>query len=383
MTAEIELARPRAASLPDKLQYARALADSGLLPAQYRRQPANLLYAVEYGEMLGLPPMAAINGVHVIEGKPSASAALISALVRRAGHRLRITGDDRRAVCEIVRADDPEFTFRSEWTIERARAAGIAGKLVWKSYPAAMLKARALTECARDACQEALSGLQYTPEELGAETNEDGEPIRAVAEQVQPADPDWASKPATQHERVTGQPEPASHAAADDEPVGAETVDEPDWDALIAEVERTGNVTPAWKLARERRPYDMALRERIQQAGQRRRSKPAEQPSAEEPVDADVVEDGPADQRQHAHMHVLWGKAGVTDREERLAVTSHLLGREIGSSKQLTSADADLVIERLRAFEAAGKDALVAQVDRWLGEYHAGRPADDAAEGES
>lgn len=173
--------RPRALSFEEKLQYAKTLADSGLLPQQYRKQPANLLYAIEYGEMLGLPAMAAINGVHVIEGKPSASAALISALVRRAGHRLRLTGDGQRALCEIVRHDDPEFTFRSEWTMERARASGLGNKPTWKNYPAAMLKARALTECARDACQEALSGLQYTPEELGAETNEEGVPIRDMA----------------------------------------------------------------------------------------------------------------------------------------------------------------------------------------------------------
>ena len=131
MTAEIELARPGAASLPDKIQYAKALAGSGLLPAQYRGKPANLLYAVEYGEMPGLAPMAAISGIHVIEGRPTGSTALISSLVRRAGHRLRVTGDDQRAVCESVRAeDDTEYASRSEWTMDRARAAGLTNERV-------------------------------------------------------------------------------------------------------------------------------------------------------------------------------------------------------------------------------------------------------------
>ena len=80
--------------MPAKIQYAKLLAESGLLPASYRKQPANILYAVEYGELLGLPAIAAITGIHVIEGKPSISAGLISALVRRAGHRLRVIGDD-------------------------------------------------------------------------------------------------------------------------------------------------------------------------------------------------------------------------------------------------------------------------------------------------
>ncbi len=284
MSASTELAVARRSPMPDKIAYARALAESGLLPAQYRKQPANLLYAIEYGEMLGLPPMAAINGIHVIEGKPSASAALISALVRRAGHRLRITGDDKHAVCEIVRADDAEFTFRSEWTLERARAAGVAGKGVWKNYPAAMLKARALTECARDACQEALSGVMYTPEELGAYVDEEGLPVRATAEHASPAD---VAPPSTDR-----QTDPATDA-------DAEPVAEPDWDTLIAEVERTGNITPAWKAARQHRPDDAALRERIQAAGQVRRAKPAEPaaapaPAVDDVVDAEIVDEPPA-----------------------------------------------------------------------------------------
>ncbi|MEU9760241.1 hypothetical protein AB0D98_10835 [Streptomyces sp. NPDC047987] len=189
------------ASLPDKMQYAKALAASGMLPSQYRNQPANLLYALEFADSLGLHPMTAITGVHVIEGKPSASSALISALVRRAGHKLRVTGDDTRAVAQIIRADDPSFTFECTWTMDRARQAGLTGKKVWQNYPAAMLKARAITEVAREACEEALSGVRYTPEELGANVNEDGMPVDATVQQlrrVQPGEADrWATPSAT------------------------------------------------------------------------------------------------------------------------------------------------------------------------------------------
>lgn len=190
------------ATLPDKMEYAKALAASGMLPAQYRNQPANLLYALEFADSLGLHPMAAITGVHVIEGKPSASSALISALVRRAGHKLRITGDDTRAVAQIVRADDPGFTFECTWTMDRAKQAGLANKKVWQNYPAAMLKARAITEVAREACEEALSGMHYTPEELGANVNEDGLPVDATVQQlhrVQPGGTDqWTTSAPTQ-----------------------------------------------------------------------------------------------------------------------------------------------------------------------------------------
>jgi hypothetical protein len=172
------------ASMGEKIQYARALAEASLLPRAYQKQPGNVLLAVEMGEALGLHPYVAINGIHVIEGKPTGSAALISALVRRAGHRLRVRGTDKEAVAQIVRHDDPDFTYESKWDLDRARTAGLLGKDVWKKFPAAMLKARAITEVARDACQEALSGIQYTPEELGASVDGDGDMVAPPAVQL-------------------------------------------------------------------------------------------------------------------------------------------------------------------------------------------------------
>ena len=157
-------------ALGDRMNYAKALAASDLLPKQFRNAPANVLIALEYGSALGIAPMAAIQGLFIVEGKPTASAQLIGALVRNAGHRLRVSGDDSHATAVIVRKDDPEFEFVAEWTIERAQKAGLAGKGVWKQYPAAMLKARAITEVARDACPEVLSGVAYTAEELGHDT---------------------------------------------------------------------------------------------------------------------------------------------------------------------------------------------------------------------
>jgi hypothetical protein len=57
-------------------------------------------------------------------------------------------------------------------------------------------------------------------------------------------------------------------------------------------------------------------------------------------------------QDQHKHMHALWrelGYAGDTNRDNRLAVTAKLIGRELASSKDLTHADAAIVIDALKA----------------------------------
>ena len=88
-----EVARVEGNTLTTKMQYAQAMAGSSLLPGDYRGKPANLLFALEYADALGIAPIHAITSIHVISGKPSASADLIAASVRRAGHKLRITGD--------------------------------------------------------------------------------------------------------------------------------------------------------------------------------------------------------------------------------------------------------------------------------------------------
>jgi len=177
-------------SMQASLAYARELANSGLLPAVYRRQPANVLFAIEMGRTLGITTMAAITGIHVIDAKPSPSPALMTALIRKAGHRVRVRfeASTGTAWATITRADDPDFEFRSEWTIERAIQAGLCtlkdgkpyarsdkGKPTsWEKYWQAMLKWRALSEVSRDAAEDCLFGMHYVPEELGVEVNEDG-----------------------------------------------------------------------------------------------------------------------------------------------------------------------------------------------------------------
>ena len=192
MTTEIARIGEDDHSLAAKVEWAKTLAVANLLPPQYQGNPGNLLYAVEYADALGIDRINAITSIHVISGKPSASAELIASLVRRAGHKLRVTGDDTQAVAQIIRSDDPDFTFEARWDEKKARAAGLWGKGNWAKYPAAMLRARAITEVARAGASDALFGVVYSPEELGAKVDEEGKPVDAkplTVEQVKQAHP--------------------------------------------------------------------------------------------------------------------------------------------------------------------------------------------------
>lgn len=174
-----DLVKAEAQQLDAYIRNAEKLAGASLLPAQYQRQPANILLAIQTGAPLGFTAMQSIHGIHVIKGKPTMSADMTAAAVRRAGHKLRITGDDTHAVAVLIRSDDPDFEYRCEWTLDRAKKAGLLGNDTWAKYPAAMLRARAITEVARAGASEALYGVVYTPEELGAEVDEDGAVIDA------------------------------------------------------------------------------------------------------------------------------------------------------------------------------------------------------------
>ena len=125
-----------------------------------------MLVAVGLGRAIGIPPAQALYEVYVVNGRPSPSANLMAALVRRAGHRLRIDGDATRCTATLIRHDDPDSPFAATWTIEQARAAGLTGKDTWKQYPAAMLRARAIAEVVRMGASEAVLGMDYAREEM-------------------------------------------------------------------------------------------------------------------------------------------------------------------------------------------------------------------------
>lgn len=177
-------------NVQERQQYASVLADANMIPKAFQKSPANIFVAIEYGNALGIAPIVALNEINVINGTPSLSASMMSSLARSAGHRVRTQNtEDGAAVCEIIRADDPEFTHRSTWDQKKAQDAGLWGKGHWAKDPATMLRWRAISECVRMACPEVLGGLKYTPEETIEFTGSPA-PRRQAAPAQQQAQPE-------------------------------------------------------------------------------------------------------------------------------------------------------------------------------------------------
>lgn len=152
--------------LTAQMDFARAVSTGSMLPDSYRGKPADILLAVGLGQSMGLSPAESLYRIAVIKGKPTASAELIAAQVRKAGHKLRVKGDDTTCTATIIRADDPDYPFEVTRDLAWAKGMGLADQPNYRKQPGTMLQWRAITAVARLACPEALYGVQYTPDEI-------------------------------------------------------------------------------------------------------------------------------------------------------------------------------------------------------------------------
>lgn len=151
----------------DRLQHAQAVAQSTLIPDGYRSQPANVLWAMDLADALGVPFPQVMQTMVVMRGRMTMSADLMAAVVRRAGHKLRVREQGMSVTAALVRQDDPDYEFTATWDEAKARQAGLWGQRgPWTQYPTQMLRSRAITEVCRQGASDALAGTVYTAEEL-------------------------------------------------------------------------------------------------------------------------------------------------------------------------------------------------------------------------
>lgn len=195
------------ATFEGMLHQADVLVKSGLLPDTIKT-PAAAVAIMLTGRELGIPPMQAFRSVYVVKGKPTLSAQLMGALIRRDGHSYHVDElNDRRCVITFQRRGGRPYTHT--FTIEEAERAGLAATATWKAYTKAMLFSRCMSAGARIEMPDVIAGM-YTPDELtdgavGYDLN--GDVINA------PAAPE--TPPPPQDEPPAAQPEDAhdNHSA--------------------------------------------------------------------------------------------------------------------------------------------------------------------------
>lgn len=221
----------------EMMRRAAVLAKTELVPKPLQGKPEAIVVIGVWGAEHGVPLMTAIQEVHVIENRPSPSAQLRLALIRRAGHEARfLDTDSTKAVLRARRREyrgDPDAWVTVTYTIDDARRAGLLDRWVeqwverrkqiwkigddlewaditaapewvhsavaggdirmkdnWAKYPADMLRARAASVMSRMEFSDVLAALDagdYTAEELGVDIGQD---VDEPADRQDPSDED-------------------------------------------------------------------------------------------------------------------------------------------------------------------------------------------------
>lgn len=184
------------------LTFASYLADSDLVPKDFKGKPANCLIAMQWGAELGLKPLQALQNLAIINGRPALWGDAVIALVRSSPlcEYVIEQDDGNTAICKVKRRGESEQI--RTFSMDDARAAGLAGKQgPWTQYPKRMRQMRARAFALRDVFPDVLRGLPVA-EEIMDTPNEKHmgqvEVVQPHAPQSYPADkfsenlPTWA-----------------------------------------------------------------------------------------------------------------------------------------------------------------------------------------------
>lgn len=157
------------------------LADSDLVPKDFKGKPANCLVAIQWGAEIGLGAMQAVQNIAVINGRPSLWGDALMALVRSSPLcEFIIEADDgSTATCRVKRRGEPEQV--RTFSVEDARAAGLHGKSgPWQQYPRRMRQMRARAFALRDVFSDVLKGIPMAEEAMDTPTERHMGPVDEV-----------------------------------------------------------------------------------------------------------------------------------------------------------------------------------------------------------
>ncbi len=180
--------------------------------------PEKAMVAIMHGMEVGLTPMAALQSIAVVNGRPTIWGDGAIGLVRASGlceyiqERIDGDGDNMVAVCEVKRKGEKQPII-GKFSVADAKKAGLWGKQgPWTQYPKRMLAMRARAFPLRDGFADVLRGLGI------AEEQQDVVMLREDA----PTPPRPPVPPSAQ---ITG-PEASSDSVAESIDADAEVVDD-------------------------------------------------------------------------------------------------------------------------------------------------------------
>ncbi len=157
-------------SLDEAWRFAVMVSVSGMAPKDYsgKQNAGKVVVAMQMGAEIGLSPMAALQNIAVINGRPSIYGdALLAVALKHPDCVDIIETFDAKAMTAtcLVKRKGKEDLVRT-FSVDDAKLAGLWGKPgPWKQYPPRMLQMRARGFALRDAFADALRGVSIREEQ--------------------------------------------------------------------------------------------------------------------------------------------------------------------------------------------------------------------------
>ena len=153
--------------LTEAMSLATMLANSEMVPKQYKKKPEDTLVAMMMGSELGLNPIQSIQNIAVINGRPSIYGDALLALVQNhpafGGIKESFDDNSMTATCTVWRVNGEKHS--QSFSQADAEKASLWTKVgPWSQYPKRMLQWRARGFALRDQFADALGGLITTEE---------------------------------------------------------------------------------------------------------------------------------------------------------------------------------------------------------------------------
>jgi hypothetical protein len=147
------------------IRFSEMIADSDMVPKDFKGKPGNCLIAIQWGHEVGLQPLQALQNIAVINGRPAMWGDALLALVRASPLCEYVTESDdgHTATIRGKRKGSPEEI--RTFSMDDAKMAGLAGKQgPWSQYPKRMRQMRARAFLLRDLFTDVLRGMAMAEE---------------------------------------------------------------------------------------------------------------------------------------------------------------------------------------------------------------------------
>jgi len=152
----------------DIMSIGKAFAESGMFTDI--KSAAQAVVKIQAGQEIGIPPFAAMSGIHIIQGKPVIGAGLIASTIKGSGKYDYEVTEQTEKICSIDFYQGKKKIGNSTFTIEDAKKAGTKNL---DKFPKNMLFARAISNGVKWFAPDVFAGPVYTPEEFDVQTTVD------------------------------------------------------------------------------------------------------------------------------------------------------------------------------------------------------------------